>query len=208
MLVYRRKSENYIRYSLAVDPGQKTMGCSLLDLVTGEHYFKGFSSNIKPLESSMGEITIETNRRIREVDSWIRESVGLENFSEIALKRSFYENLQLVIEHTTTSFSFSAGILSCIQSFITFLNERGCEDFVFVQPQIPNWFAKMRKVPQSMSKKIVLSQFPEYKDLLPRTVGEYAHIADAICMNIYVNYDNWPERTFNLRKPLYKEIKI
>lgn len=170
-------------WSLAIDPGQKTLGFSLLNLESGDHIIGGLETFCSPLKMTMAELAVLSDSKSRIVQSKIP-------FSS--------DRVRLVIEQTTTSFVFSSGIVSSIQSLFSIL---GPVETYFVSPKIPNFFAGVKKVSQSMSKKIVLQEFPELKSILPKTVDKYAHICDAICMNIASNFHVWPNHSFSLRDP-------
>ena len=182
-------------FILAVDPGQNTLGVYCLNTKTKEDRMLSFSSNESIIGVSMGATVSSVYDKTNKAFSLIEDFIGDS------------KDVVLICEQATTAFAFSSGIIASVQSWVTRFKMKFGGPVVFISNRLTAFFLKKKKINGADSKRVILSQFPNWKkkiDKVGKNAKVYSHPCDAVLMAwaVYYEYFNFP----TLRK-LKREIK-
>lgn len=177
-------------FVICVDPGQSTLGVYVINTRTNEDLMKSYPSKSGSVMGvSMGQTIFtvydKTLTVFKEVCDFIGDS----------------KDVVFICEQTTTSFTFSSGIITCLSCWITLFRTKFKGPVIFLSNKLTNYFLKKKKITNSASKNLILSQRPSWYNKI-KSIGTrsaiYSHPCDAVLMYWAVYYEHLNFKT--LRK--------
>lgn len=169
-------------YVVCVDPGQNTLGVYVINMETKKDLMLSFPTHEQVMGVSMGVTISSVYDKSIKAFNVVRDFIG--NCKDIVF----------ICEQTTSAFSFSAGIISSLQTWFTLFKSNYNCPIIFVSNRITAFFLKKKKIANTDSKKLILSQRPDWKakiDQVGTQYQVYSHPCDAVLMCWAVYYDHF-----------------
>lgn len=167
-------------FVVCIDPGQNSLGVYVINMRTREDAMFSFPTSDNVMGVAMGVTVGKVYDKTKVAFGKIKEFIGES------------KDVVLICEQTTAAFSFSAGIISSIQTWFTLFKWSYNCPVLFVSNRITAFFLKKKKIANTDSKKLILSQRPEWKDKIDNVSKKYqiySHPCDAVLMCWAVYYD-------------------
>lgn len=173
------------KYSLSIDPGIKTSGLCLLNLVSSEVFLKTIELDVKT-NVQFPELLVLSHNMINHYFDWLKQF-------DIDLKY-----LDLILEFTFLQGSFSPSLNTQISLVVESFVAKNVNSITLFPPQIPGFFLRTtEKIDQELINEWIKYYASNYFDRV-----DSAHSADALMANIYVNHEYYQKRK------LIKDIRI
>ena len=176
-----------IKHTLAIDPGLKTSGFSLISWEQGSVIsWEAPAEARKVLGLPFPDVFQRVSERVDIYLDQIPEGLDLSSF-------------EVVVEYTYFGGEFSSGIHMLVSTLMRALDREVVVGRVTLVPaKIAQYFMRVRSATDSMVKKYVREKFPK-EWFAGGKVGP--HAADAMLFQAYNNYEWFVERGIELRAP-------